>query len=173
MTRTGLCIENKSERFMKIESNIFKDTIHYWEIIYHQGLASLASLASVGTKIISEHRLESYNLSVVLAWFEIENWIMDFTRILGIETSRTNSRGGGYHFGIKDVIDKFPQGTTISNLASELHIVRDIRNNIAHNGLAPSHEESVKAIKMFLKMLNIRSGLNLSVDLHRTPSGGM
>lgn len=171
MSRTGLCLEEKIEGFLKIELNIFKDAIHYWDIIFKQNLIPLASVA---TKIISEHRLESYNLSVVLAWFEIENWIMDFTRDLGIQTSRTNPNSGRVNFfGIKQIINSFPTGTTISNLASELHVVRDIRNNIAHNGSMPSHDESIKAIKMFLQMFNIRSGLNLSVDLHRTPSGGM
>lgn len=155
---------------MKIEPNIFKDAIHYWDIIFQQ---RIVRLASVGTKIISEHRLESYNLSVVLAWFEIENWIMDFTRALGIRTSRTKPNGEFYYFGIKDIIDKFPTGTTISNLASELHIVREIRNNIAHSGSMPNHDESIKAINLFMQMFNIRSGLNLSVDLHRTPSSGM
>ncbi|MEH6504374.1 MAG: hypothetical protein V7682_10800 [Cycloclasticus sp.] len=170
MSRTALCIEEQHSGFMKIEHNIFKDTIHYWNMVFQQ---DLVSLASVGTKIISEHRLESYNLSVVLAWFEIENWIMSFTRTLGIQTSRIKTNGDSYYFGIKDIIDSFPIGSTISNLASELHDVREIRNKIAHNGSMPSHEESTRAIKMFLRMFNIRSGLNLSVDLHKAPSGGM
>lgn len=170
MSRTGLCIEEKTEGFLKIETNIFKDAFHYWDIIFEQ---NLVPLAAVGAKIISEHRLESYNLSVVLAWFEIENWIMDFTRVLGIQTSRPTRRGGVFYLGIKDIIDDFPTGTTVSNLASELHVVREIRNNIAHRGSMPNHEESSKAIKVFIQMFNIRSGLNLSVDLHRTPSTGM
>ena len=166
MSRTGLCIEEKSSEFMKIEPNIFKDAIHYWDIVFQQ---DLVSLASVGTKIISEHRLESYNLSVVLAWFEIENWIMYYARVLEVETHKSN----GYKHGIERIINNFPIGTTVSNLASELHVVRDIRNDIAHNGSMPSHEESKKAIEMFMKMFNIRSGLNLSVDLHPAPSSGM
>ena len=170
MSRAGLCTEEQTEGFLQIELNIFKDAIHYWDIVFRQ---DLVSLASVGTKIISEHRLESYNLSVVLAWFEIENWIMDFTRVLGIPTSRIKSNGRVYYFGIKDIIDDFPEGTTISNLAPEIHIVREIRNNMAHRGTIPSHNESEKAIKMFMQMFNIRSGLNLSIDLHRTPSTGM
>lgn len=170
MSRTGLCIEEKTEGFFNIETDIFKDTIHYWDIIFEQ---NLILLASVGTKIISEHRLESYNLSVVLAWFEIENWIMDFTRALGIVTFETKKKGGIYYFGIQKIIDSFPQGTTISNLASELHEVREIRNNIAHRGSISSHNESIKAIQMFMQMFNIRSGLNLSVDLLPAPSGGM
>jgi len=170
MSRRGLCREEKSSGFLKIEDNIFKDAIHYWGVVFQQ---NLVPLASVGAKIISEHRLESYDLSVVLAWFEIENWIMDSTRILGVVTSRIKSNGDLYYFGIKDIVDSFPTGTTISNLASELHEVREIRNGIAHSGLKPSHEQSKKAIEMFLKMLNTRSGLNLSVDLHQAPSGGM
>ncbi|MEW8350659.1 MAG: hypothetical protein AB2689_21650 [Candidatus Thiodiazotropha taylori] len=171
MCRLGLCIEENTEGFSKIDPSIFKDAIHYWDIIFKQ---DLISLAAVGTKIVSEHRLESYDLSVVLAWFEIESWIMEFTRTLGIQTSRTNTNTGRiYYFGIKDVIDLFPAGTTISNLASELHLVREIRNNIAHRGAMPSHDESTTAINLFIRMFNIRSGLNLSVDLHRTPSTGM
>ena len=170
LSRTGLCIEEKIDGFFNIEPNIFKDTFHYWDIIFEQGLIPLSA---VGTKIISEHRLESYNLSVVLVWFEIENWIMEFTRVLGIPTSNQNRRGEIFYFGIKDIIDIFPTGTTISNLALELHEVREIRNNIVHNGTIPSHFESTKAIKLFIKMFNIRSGLNLSIDLHITQSNWM
>lgn len=166
MSRMGLCIEERSSEFMKIELNIFKDAIHYWDIVYTQ---DLISLAAVGTKIISEHRLESYNLSVVLAWFEIENWIMKYARVLEVETHKSN----GYKHGIERIINNFPLGTTVANLASELHVVRDIRNDIAHNGSNPIHEESKKAIELFMKMFNIRSGLNLSVDLHPAPSSGM
>ena len=164
MSRTGLCIENKTEEFFKIEPNIFKDAIHYWEIVFKQ---NLVPLASVGTKVISEHRLESYNLSVVLAWFEIENWIVGMAISLNLIEDNNDFPP------IKKIINKFPEGTTIANLKIELHIVRDIRNDIAHKGIIPSHNESSKAIEMFMKMFNIRSGLNLSVDLHQAPSTGM
>ena len=98
---------------------------------------------------------------------------MEFTRTLGIVKSRKKPNGDFHYFGIKEIINKFPLGTTIANLASELHEVREIRNNIAHSGSMPSHEESKNAIEIFIKMFNARSGLNLSVDLQKAPSTGM
>lgn len=170
MIRRGQCIEEQTKDFLKIEPTIFKDAIYYWDIVNQQ---NLVSLASIGTKIISEHRLESYDISVTLAWFEIEKWIMDFTRNLGIQTFRIKGNGDPYYFGIKEIIDSFPIGTTIATLSDELHEVRKIRNQIAHSGTTPSHKESSKAIELFVKMFNIRSGLNLSVSTHPTPSSGM
>lgn len=170
MIRRGQCIEEQTKDFLKIEPTIFKDAIHYWDIIYKQ---NLVSLASVGTKIISEHRLESYDLSIVLAWFEIEKWIMQYVTLLGIPTQKISQRGRISYFGIKEIIKNFPTGTTINSIASELDTICRIRDNIAHNGSMPSLEESSETIKLFVKMFNIRSGLNLSVSTDPTPSNGM
>lgn len=160
-----------SQTFFKIDINTFSDTAHYWGIIFN---LKLIPLAAVGSKIISEHRLESYDLSVVLVWFEIENWINSNARNLGVSTTTTNPRTGRirYH-GIAEIIDDFPLGTSIANLASELHSVRVVRNNIAHNGTIPSHQQSAEAIELFIKMFNMRTGLNLRVDTHQTPTGGI
>lgn len=168
--RSSLYSLKDSKTFSKIDIDIFADAAHYWDIVYNQ---DLVSLASVGTKIISEHRLESYDLSVVLAWFEIESWIASNARTLGVPTTRTNARGRTYHHRIIDIINHFPIGTTISNLTPELHEVREIRNGIAHSGMKPSQQQSAKAITLFVKMFNMRTGLNLRVDTNGTPSGGI
>ena len=63
----------------------------------------------------------------------------------GIETVTRN---------ISDMLDDFPRGTSVANLRDDLHTLRAIRNDIAHNNAAAAHADSALALKCFVKMLN-------------------
>lgn len=143
----------------KFKIETFKDMIHYWGILYQQNLINLAAL---GTKIISEHRVQNFNLAVILIWFEIEKWIIKWASDLSI--SINNEIGNPLE--IKKILKNFIvfEGTTIAGLYDEIDDIRELRNEIAHDGKLASHVESSKAIELFLKMFNLRSGLTLNVE---------
>ena len=166
LRRFGRCAYDKVPAFQTIDLGIFRDAAFFWEIVFDSDLVPVAAL---GAKIVSEHRLENYKSSVALAWFELESWIFSKTIELGIPTVKKN----GWHLGIKEIINKFPKGTLVSNYSQELNDVRNVRNGIAHENVTPSHEQSSHAIETFMEIFNVRSGLRLQVDLHQTPTMGL
>ena len=146
----------------KFKIETFKDMIYYWEILYEQNLINLAAL---GTKIISEHRLQNYNLAVILIWFEIEKWIIKWANDLSIPINHVDNHGTASPLEIKKILKNFKQreGTTIAGIYDELDDIRKLRNKIAHEGKLASHKESSKAIELFMTMFNLRSGLTTRV----------
>lgn len=152
--------------FLKIDHGIFDDAAAYWETCSLRGLISLAAL---GCKVVSEHRLRNYRAAVALAWFELEAWISNSIRDLGFQMTTRK----GKDRPIKEMIDDFPAGTAVANLRDELHALRNIRNSIAHQNAPATHSDSALALRCFVKMLNARSGLALRVDENPTPTIGL
>jgi hypothetical protein len=152
--------------FLKIDNGIFDDAASYWGMISSR---NLVSLAATGCKIVSEHRIRNHRAAVALAWFELEAWIVDNIRVLGFQTTTRK----GKERPIKDMIDDFPSGTSVANLRDDLHALREVRNRIAHQNAIASHSDSALALRCFVRMLNMRSGLALKIDENRAPTLGL
>jgi hypothetical protein len=166
LRRFQLQLFDSPPTFMSLDHGIFDDASHYWDTIYSSNLVPLAAL---GCKIVSEHRLGNYRPAIALAWFELEAWVNEQVTSLGYpsKTARGKDRR------ISDMLDDFPRGTSVANLRDDLHTLRAIRNDIAHNNAAAAHSDSALALKCFVKMLNARSGLPLEVDDLPPPTIGL
>ena len=152
--------------FVPLDHGIFNDAAIYWDTIYSRALVSLVAL---GCKIVSEHRFGNYRASIALAWFELESWVNEQITLLGYP-SKTDK---GKDRRISDMLDDFPPGTSVANLRDQLHKLRILRNDIAHNNASADHAGSALAVKCFVKMLNERSGLPLEVDDLPPPTIGL
>lgn len=173
----ALKVEAPQDRF-PIDLNVFRDAISYWEVLYD---ADLLSTASVGSKLISEHRKEDFRACVGLTWFEIEKWLTPFAEHAGLNVyqyrqgnvRRDRRTGQPMYKMISTVIDDFPEGTWIYANADDLRNVAWLLNQVAHKGYMPSRPESANAINVFMRVLNFRSGLCLRADTNPTPTSGV
>ncbi len=106
---------------LNLEHEIFKDMAFYWRIIWDINLVPLTATA---TKVISNHRLGNYRSSIVLTWFEVENWIIETANGLGIQTTRVAKKTGDVltrH--ISQIIKDLPEGTLLSRLISLISMI--------------------------------------------------
>lgn len=149
--------------FLRIEHGIFDDAASYWRTISSRNLVSLAAL---GCKIVSEHRIKNHRAAVALAWFELEAWIISSIQLLEFQTTTRRNRDRP----IKDMIDDFPLGTSVANLRDDLHALREVRNRIAHQNVLATHSDSALALRCFVRMLNEVSGLALKIDENPGPT---
>jgi len=152
--------------FLKIDHGIFDDAACYWGTISSRNLVALAAL---GCKIASEHRIQNHRAAVALAWFELEAWIISSIRLLGFQTTTRRDK----ERPIKEMIDDFPAGTAVANLRDDLHALREVRNGIAHQNAIATHSDSALALRCFVKMLNVMSGLALKIDENPVPTIGL
>ena len=170
-------VENSKDR-LPFDLEILKDAAFYWSVIFSLGLCPTAA---VGAKVVSEHRLENFRASVSLAWFEVEGWIVEHAKDVGIDIyRRDNNRnlvsdeaGEPSYKPIKRIINNFPEGTWVYANRQSIHKLRILRNRIAHKNYTPSQSESASSIELFVTVLNFRSGLNLKADTHRVPTQGV
>ncbi len=166
LRRFGECIYSAPITLSQIDKRVFDDMAHYWSTIYN---LKLIKFTSVGTKILYEHRIKNFNASVTTAWFEIENWITEYAHVIGVPLTDKDNNS----LEIKRLINKFPLGTMVSNLSSDLHAVRIARNNIAHSNSAASFNDSQLAITCFMKIFNLKTGLPLNIDFNAPPIFGL
>jgi hypothetical protein len=159
-------IFDSSPSFLRIDHGIFDDAASYWGTISSRNLVSLAAL---GCKIVSEHRIRNHRAAVALAWFELEAWIINSIRLLEFQTTTRRGR----ERLIKDMIDDFPPGTSVANLRDDLHALREVRNRIAHQNVQATHSDSALALRCFVRMLNVVSGLALKIDENPAPTIGL
>lgn len=172
-----LTIENNVTIF-PIDLAVFKDAVAYWSIALE---SDLIELAAVGAKVIYEHRNENTKTCVTLIWFEIENWIIDHAKELRIEVRRFQNgqpmidqrSGQSMYRAISQIIKDFPTGTWIEANKDQLLDIAWVRNQIAHKGRFPTHQESAAAINLFMEVFNFRTGLNLRADASQAPTFGI
>ena len=162
LRRFGERTYSKPLPLSKIDNQTFEDVAFYWGIFYETGLVPLAAL---GAKVISDHRLGNYRASVVLAWFEIESWIIATADGLGLKTTQPPTKAGNVHtLPISKIINKLPAGTTVKVNFSDIDKLREIRNEIAHKNYQPSMQDSALAISNLMYVINMKTGLWLKVD---------
>ena len=153
-----------------IDHAAFKDMAFYWEIIHDTDLVPLIANAA---KIVSDHRLGNYRAAIVLAWFEVESWIIETADELGIQTTHVTKRGHTLNDNISVIIKRFPDGTTVKVNLSDIDNLRDIRNKIAHRSYNPALQESALAIRCLLYVIKMKSGLCLKIDEGPPPTLGL
>lgn len=171
LRRYGERTYKKPLTLSKITDETFKDMAYYWSIFFD---ANLVSLAALGAKVISDHRLGNYRAAIVLAWFEIESWIIETAAGLGIKTTRTVKKTGEVKtLYITDILKKLPAGTTVKVNHKDIDDLRKIRNKIAHKNYQPSLIDSALAIRTLMYVMNLNTGLWLKVDTNAPPRIGL
>jgi hypothetical protein len=170
LRRFGERTYKKPQSLTQIKHEIFKDAALYWSVVYELGLVSMAAL---GAKIISEHRLGNYQASIVLAWFELERWIIETASTLGLRTTKFRKTGKVKTDNVNEILKRFPDGTTVKVNFTDIDKLREIRNDIAHKDLNPTIQDSALAIRCFFYVFKMRSGLVLKVDEGPPPTFGL
>lgn len=152
--------------YIKIHNGIFNDAAHYWGVVSKLNLVQLANL---GGKLVSEHRLKNYRPAVALAWFEIEAWIIESIISLGFSTRTRKSK----ERRISEMINDFPDGSSIANMRRDLQALLVVRNDVAHKHKEATYADSALALRCFLQMVNVRTGLALGIDANPAPIFGL
>lgn len=156
---------------LALDHETFKDMAFYWNIIQDIDLVPLAATAA---KVVSDHRLSNYRASIVLTWFEVENWIIETADGLGIKTTYVVKKTGDIlTHKITDILKQLPEGTTVKVNFSDIDALRVIRNKIAHKNYRPVLQDSALAIRCLMYVIKMRSGLNLKVDEGPPPTIGL
>ena len=112
----------------------------------------------------------NYKASIVLAWFEMESWIIEVADGLGIATTYVKKNGETRMKYIKDILKLLPDGTTVKVNFSDIDTFREVRNRIAHRNFNPLLRDSVLAIRCLMYVIKMKSGLNLNVDEGMPPT---
>lgn len=156
---------------LTLDHETFKDMAFYWNIFHDLDLVPLVATAA---KVISDHRLPNYRASIVLAWFEVESWIIETADGLGIQTtSIAKKTGDTLTHKITHILKKLLEGTTVKVNFSDINALRVIRNDIAHNNYRPALQDSALAVRCLMYVIKMRSGLNLKVDEGTPPTIGL
>ena len=171
LLRNGETRLRTRSQLRKIDHDIFADAVSFWKVVRWHGLTQLAAL---GARLISEHRQQNYGVTVALAWFEVERWLFKTAGVYGIPTTYySKKRKRTFQSSVSQLVQEFPAGTWVKFEKSNLELLRQCRNSVAHRGYKPTHSESAHALELFINMFNVRSGLSLRVSTHPAPSYGL
>ena len=170
LNRFGERIQMTAPSFHTIDERLFADAAVYFDTLYRTNNLDLGLL---GTKLLTEHRVGNYRSVVALAWFEIEAWVNDQLRLVGYPTTFTTKKGKKLDRRIVDKIDDFLPGTGVGTIKAELHQLREIRNDVAHQNRQASAQESTLAIEMYQHVLRSRTGLAVELSFHPPPTSGI
>lgn len=171
MRRLQLSKLGKHRNMQKINHEIFADAAAFWKIIFD---LDLISTTAVGAQVLAAHRLRDFRSSLALTWFEVEEWLFEHAKDVGVETKFFNSKKKKWQEkNAHNLINSFKSGTWVYAMKDRMHNIRGIRNKVAHGGYKPTQQQSAEALRLFVELLNYRSGLFLNIDTNPPPTHGL